>query len=129
MAAKLERARFLKSLLHRDGLTKLLTHTAFMNAAQMVIARKMRAPEKSIGLIMIDIDRFKSINDTYGHPVGDRVIVSLANLLRRRMRRSDLLGRYGGEEFVIIVEDLAESEVAALAERLLADFTMIDHPL
>jgi len=127
VAAKLERARFLKSLLHRDGLTKLLTHTAFMNLAQMVIARKQRQPEKSVGLIMIDIDRFKSINDTYGHPVGDRVIVSLANLLRRRVRRADLVGRYGGEEFVVVVEDLAEAEVQLLAERLLADFSQIQH--
>lgn len=126
VAAKLERSRFLKSLLHRDGLTKLLTHTAFMNLAQMVIARKVRTPEKSIGLIMIDIDRFKSINDNYGHPIGDRVIVSLSNLLRRRMRRSDLVGRYGGEEFVIIVEDLAEAELTALAERLLSEFAAIN---
>lgn len=127
VAAKLERARFLKSLLHRDGLTKLFTHSAFMNLAQMVVARKLRQPEKSVGLIIIDIDRFKSINDTYGHPVGDRVIVSLANLLRRRVRRSDLVGRYGGEEFVVVVEDLAESEVQCLAERLLSDFSQIEH--
>lgn len=127
VAAKLERSRFLKSLLHRDGLTKLLTHTAFMNLAQMAIARKIRIPEKSIGLIMIDIDRFKSINDNYGHPVGDRVIVSLSNLLRRRMRRADLVGRYGGEEFVIVVEDLAEVELAALAQRLLSEFSAINH--
>lgn len=127
VAAKLERARFLKSLLHRDGLTKLFTHTAFMNLAQMVLSRKQRQPEKSVGLIMIDIDRFKSINDTYGHPVGDRVIVSLANLLRRRVRRADLVGRYGGEEFVVVVEDLAEAEVQLLAERLLADFSQIQH--
>ncbi len=127
VAAKLERARFLKSLLHRDGLTKLLTHSAFMSMAKMVLSRKMRQPEKSVGLIIIDIDRFKSINDKYGHPVGDRVIVSLANLLRRRMRKSDLVGRYGGEEFVIIVEDLREPEVIALAERLLADFGEIEY--
>jgi len=127
VAAKLERSRFLKSLLHRDGLTKLLTHTAFMNLAQMAIARTIRIPEKSIGLIMIDIDRFKSINDNYGHPVGDRVIVSLSNLLRRRMRRADLIGRYGGEEFVIVVEDLAEVELAALAQRLLSEFSAINH--
>lgn len=127
VAAKLERARFLKSLLHRDGLTKLFTHSAFMNLAQMVLARKMRQPEKSVGLIIIDIDRFKSVNDTYGHPVGDRVITSLANLLRRRIRRSDLVGRYGGEEFVVIVEDLTEAEVQSLAERLLSDFSQIQH--
>ena len=50
---------------------------------------------------MIDIDRFKSINDNYGHPVGDQVIRSLAWLLRGRLRNSDLIGRYGGEEFII----------------------------
>ncbi len=127
VAAKLERARFLKSLLHRDGLTKLFTHSAFMNLAQMAIARKVRQSEKCLGLLMIDIDRFKLINDTYGHPVGDRVIVSLAILLRRRVRRSDLVGRYGGEEFVVIVEDLDEGEIESLAKRLLADFSKIEY--
>lgn len=127
VAAKLERARFLKSLLHRDGLTKLLTHTAFMNLAQAALSRRARQPEKRLGLLMIDIDKFKQINDTHGHPVGDSVIISLANLLRRRVRRADLVGRYGGEEFVVIVEDLSESEVETLAKRLLADFSSIEH--
>lgn len=127
VAAKLERARFLKSMLYRDGLTRLLTHTAFMSQAQGVVARKRRRPEKSVGAILIDIDHFKHINDTYGHPVGDRVIVALSSLLRRRLRRTDLVGRYGGEEFIIIVEDLTADELEGLTKRLLDTFSAIEH--
>lgn len=127
VSAKLERARFLKSLLHRDGLTRLLTHSAFMSQAKAIVAKKQRQPEKSVGMVIIDIDRFKSINDTYGHPVGDRVIVALSGLLRRRVRRSDVVGRYGGEEFALIVEDLTEKEVESLATRLLKGFSSIEH--
>jgi diguanylate cyclase (GGDEF)-like protein len=57
----------------------------------------------SVSFAMIDIDRFKSVNDTYGHLTGDRVIKSLARILQDRLRRSDIIGRYGGEEFGIIL--------------------------
>lgn len=125
VAAKLERSRLLKSLLYRDGLTRLLTHTAFMSEAQKMIAKKRRRPDKSIGMALLDIDHFKSINDKYGHPVGDKVIVSLSNLLRRKLRRTDLVGRYGGEEFIMILEDLCQPDVQMLVERLLMQFSSI----
>jgi diguanylate cyclase (GGDEF)-like protein len=123
VAAKLERSRFLKSLLHRDGLTKLLTHTAFMERATAVVADRKRHPERFAAMIMIDVDGLKKINDTYGPLVGDKVLVSLATLLRRRLRQSDSIGRFSGEEFLIVAEDLDEKEAEALAERLLSDFT------
>lgn len=125
VAAKLERSRLLKSLLYRDGLTRLLTHSAFMSESQKMLAKKRRRPEKSIGMALLDIDHFKSINDKYGHPVGDKVIVSLSNLLRRKLRRTDLVGRYGGEEFIMILEDLSELDVQMLVERLLQQFSSI----
>ena len=69
---------------------------------------------------MIDLDHFKSVNDRFGHPVGDRVLATLAALLRRRLRQSDTIGRYGGEEFVVLFEGLPEHEVLRLMERVLA---------
>lgn len=126
VAARLERARFIKTLLNRDGLTRLLTHTSFMEHAQTVVARKRR--ERGLAsLAMLDIDHFKSINDTYGHQAGDRVLVSLANLLRRSLRRSDVVGRYGGEEFGLLFDDLEEHDATGLLMRLLHDFSSRDH--
>lgn len=127
VAARIERARFLKSLLDRDGLTKLLTHTAFHERLKAAISAKKRNAQKTSALIMIDLDHFKRVNDTYGHPVGDRVLSSLSAMLRKRLRQSDSIGRYGGEEFAALVENLNEEEAVKLAERLLEEFSNIEH--
>jgi diguanylate cyclase (GGDEF)-like protein len=77
---------------------------------------------------MIDLDHFKLINDRHGHPMGDRVLISFSSLLRRRLRQSDTLGRYGGEEFAVLLEDLPEADAVRLVARLLAEFSAQDHP-
>lgn len=127
VAARVERARFVRSLLERDGLTRLLTHTTCQERAKALVAQRRRQPGRKAAWVMIDLDRFKSINDRYGHPTGDKVIVSLANLLRRRLRQTDTMARYGGEEFVILLEDLEENEVLKLVSRLLAEFAALQH--
>jgi diguanylate cyclase (GGDEF)-like protein len=126
VASRLERARFLKNLLNRDGLTRLFTHTALIERAQALHAQKARDPLRHFAWVMIDLDHFKSVNDRFGHPVGDRVLATLAALLRRRLRQSDTIGRYGGEEFVVLFEGLAEPEVLHLMERVLEEFRAID---
>ncbi|HEV8253676.1 MAG TPA: response regulator [Vicinamibacteria bacterium] len=126
VAARLERARFLKGLLDRDGLTRLLTHTAFLERAQQTVAQKHRHPDRSCVWVMLDIDHFKKVNDRYGHPVGDRVLASLAALLRRHLRQSDTIGRYGGEEFAILIDDLSEEDAVRLFARLLDEFAATD---
>jgi diguanylate cyclase (GGDEF)-like protein len=128
VAARIERARFVKSLLDRDGLTRLLTHTAFVERARSAVSLKSRNPGRNSAWVMIDLDHFKSINDRYGHPVGDRVLSSLAALLRRRLRQSDTIGRYGGEEFAILINDLHEHQVVRLVSRVLGEFSSIEHP-
>jgi diguanylate cyclase (GGDEF)-like protein len=75
---------------------------------------------------MIDLDSFKSINDRFGHPVGDRVLVSLSSLLRRRLRPTDTVGRYGGEEFAVLLEDLTLAEAERLVNRLRLDWAATD---
>jgi diguanylate cyclase (GGDEF)-like protein len=127
VAARLERARLLKTLLNRDGLTRLLTHTAFMEHAQALVVQKARQPSVPGCLVMLDLDHFKSTNDTFGHQAGDRVLVSLATLLRRHLRRSDVVGRYGGEEFGVLLEGLTEEEASRLMRRLLNEFSAIEH--
>ena len=127
VAARIERSRFVRQLLSRDGLTRLLTHTAFIEAAQALHTRQQEKPEHAVAWVMIDVDHFKSVNDRFGHPVGDRVLAALAALLRRRLRQSDRVGRYGGEEFATLIEDLPEREVVRLVERLLAEFGAMEH--
>jgi diguanylate cyclase (GGDEF)-like protein len=73
---------------------------------------------RSVSLILIDLDRFKTVNDTYGHVVGDHVLVELATLLSRSIRRSDTLIRWGGEEFIIIAPDTDIEHAHELAEKL-----------
>jgi diguanylate cyclase (GGDEF)-like protein len=127
VAARIERARFLRSLLDRDGLTRLLTHTAFLERAKVVVSQKDRDPSRSYAMAMIDLDRFKSINDSYGHLTGDRVLASLSALLRRRLRQADVIGRYGGEEFAVIIDDLQEEEAVRLMRRLLEEFSALEY--
>jgi len=128
VAARIERARFLKDLVERDGLTRLLTHTAFLERVRAALARRRRRPDAApAALTVLDLDHFKKINDTWGHPVGDRVITALSSLLRSRLRQSDTIGRLGGEEFGALIEDLSAKDAVQLIERLLADFMAIEH--
>lgn len=126
VSARLERARFLKTLLHRDGLTNLLNHSSFMEQAQMVVAQQKRH-SKCTALIIIDVDYFRSINERHGYPGGDKVLIALSLLLRKRLRQSDIIGRYGGDEYGIIAEGLDQTEALSLASRLLADFAATAH--
>lgn len=96
------RARLLESFMVRDSLTGLLNHTKTKEQLDIEFSRAERlgAP---LTFAMIDIDHFKKVNDSHGHLVGDRVIKSLARLLQQRLRKTDVVGRYGGEEFAVIL--------------------------
>lgn len=127
VAARVERGRFLRLLVERDGLTGLLTHTALLERARAALAKKRRDPRRNWVWMMIDIDRFKDVNDTHGHPTGDQVLVRLASLLRARLRQADVIGRYGGEEFAVVLEDITGADAVRLVERLRAEFAAIEH--
>lgn len=127
VAAQLERSRLLKSLLYRDGLTRLLTHTAFIEQAKSLVANLRRHYDRTAALVLIDMDHFRSVNTEYGHPVGDKVLAALSSLILQRFRQSDLIGRLSGQQFALVVEDLEEFEAANLIEKLLSDFSEIRH--
>lgn len=127
VAARVERARTLRALVNHDGLTGLLTHSAFLELAHLRWSELRRDPLRAAVLVMIDLDDFKAVNDRFGHPTGDRVLASLAGLLRRRLRQSDAIGRYGGEEFAVLLTDLEEDDAARLIRRVLHEFSETDH--
>ncbi|HUR80083.1 MAG TPA: diguanylate cyclase [Thermoanaerobaculia bacterium] len=120
IAARLERATVMRELTDRDSLTGVLTRGAF--DARM----RQRGHDGSAVLVLIDLDHFKVINDTYGHAAGDRVLASVGTLLRRRLRHSDVVARYGGEEFAMLLEDMGRAEAGELCERLLAELGEIE---
>jgi diguanylate cyclase (GGDEF)-like protein len=88
-------------MLH-DGLTGAFNHTTIKNMMDTELARCRREKQNMV-VAMLDIDLFKLVNDQYGHPAGDRVLRDLSHLLHRRLRHTDFLGRYGGEEFMIVL--------------------------
>ena len=127
VATRLERARFVQNLLEHDGLTGLLTHSAFMWQLNRLWFEHERGSSRRPSFILIDVDHFKRVNDNYGHPIGDRVLVALATSLRKSLRRTDTIGRYGGEEFSILLDDLPTSDVVRLMERTRLEFGQIEH--
>ncbi len=93
--ARALRGRFLATRIAHDGLTGLLNHTHMKQQTEIELSRADREGWE-VAYAMIDLDRFKSVNDAFGHTAGDRLLKSLGRLLRQRLRRSDVLGRYGG---------------------------------
>lgn len=122
VSTRVERARFVRSLINRDGLTGLLTHSALLESAKVALAQRHRDPDIRMVLVMVDIDEFKSINDRFGHPTGDRTLTTLAAFLRRRVRQSDVLGRYGGDEFSLIIYNVDEDRAVRLMSKIAEEF-------
>lgn len=120
-----ERHREMQRASRHDGLTGLLNHTA----AKADLDARLRAmsPDSRLCVAMIDIDHFKSVNDTYGHPVGDQVIRSLAWLLKGRLRGTDLIGRYGGEEFLVATADVGIDKAYAVLDHIRNQFGELPH--
>jgi diguanylate cyclase (GGDEF)-like protein len=110
------RAR-LESMALTDSMTGLLNRRAFDD----IVARELEESERSghtLGLILLDLDWFKTINDTYGHFIGDQVICRVSDILRSEMRAGDALARYGGEEFILLRRNTTLAQAHTIAERL-----------
>lgn len=102
-----------------DGLTGLYNHRYFQEQLEKEYSRARRF-NLSLSLIMLDIDHFKLLNDSYGHQQGDVVLKGVANILRRSVRDIDLVARYGGEEFVVILPETPKKNAVIVAERIRA---------
>lgn len=120
MRSALRLNRLVKMLAQRaqiDGLTGLWNRAFFDRRWGEEHSRAVRHP-RPLSVAMIDLDQFKSINDNFGHPAGDAVLQGVAKVLLRELRSSDILCRYGGEEFVLIMPDTAPENAGALCDRL-----------
>lgn len=116
---KLEEVRASEKLANLDPLTGIRNRRAFLSnaARQIILAKRHRKP---LSLVLLDIDFFKSINDTHGHKTGDHVLLSVAQCMVKVCRDSDLVARIGGEEFVVLCPETTPEDAFALAQRLSA---------
>lgn len=117
ITVRARRSRMLGRIMSTDSLTSLLKHSVIKERLE-IECRRARRTGAPLGVAMIDIDRFKHINDTWGHATGDRVIKALAHLLRNRLRATDIVGRYGGDEFMVIFPDSQSGDVLGVLSEI-----------
>jgi two-component system, cell cycle response regulator len=115
----LREREYYRNLSNIDGLTELSNHRHFKFFLEKEIARERRY-HRPLTLMMIDIDDFKRVNDSYGHLVGDIVLKNLATLLKQVVRGCDFVARYGGEEFVVVLPETPQREAELVGNRILA---------
>ena len=124
VALRAERMRALRSLMMRDSLTGLFNHTAITQFLDSAVVAALRQ-DHTVCFAMIDVDHFKSVNDNYGHPVGDQVLLALARVLQQSLRQTDAVGRYGGEEFAVILHDITLKKAEQIMQQLREDFSKV----
>ena len=121
---RVRRLRTMQQAIAQDGLTGLLKHASIKEALETEI-RSAERSGNTLSVVMLDIDHFKSVNDSFGHALGDVVISTMGTLLRQHFRASDRLGRYGGEEFVAVLPNCTLEKAEQLVESLRLDFAAI----
>ena len=124
---RVERYRMLRAMMVQDSLTGLINHSRLQQQLDFEVARARRQ-KTPLSFAMIDIDHFKMVNDNYGHPAGDRVLMSISRFLRQRLRKTDVVGRYGGEEFGSILTGTGGEPAQKVLDRIRDDFGRVEHP-
>lgn len=124
--ARASRARALRMLMANDSMTGLVNHKRAKDQLSIEVVRAAR-DGSDLTVAMIDLDHFKKVNDDYGHPTGDRVIMSLSRLLRERLRTTDIIGRYGGEEFIAVLINTDAEQAREIMDGIRESFSMTRH--
>ncbi|WP_020507746.1 diguanylate cyclase [Lamprocystis purpurea] len=124
VSLRAERMRTLHALMVRDGLTGLFNHNTIMQFLEIGVANARR-DGRPLCFAMIDVDRFKRVNDAYGHPAGDQVLMALSRGLRLRLRECDVVGRYGGEEFAVVLPGVEVEDGKVILDQLRTSFAEV----
>jgi diguanylate cyclase (GGDEF)-like protein len=107
----------LKHIAATDPLTKIFNRRSFFDLAEKELSRSQRF-NTALSVVMVDIDHFKNVNDTYGHILGDQVLIAFAELCQKNLRQYDIFARYGGEEFIVLLPETDISQAMVIAKRL-----------
>lgn len=126
VTARAQRGRTLRHFMERDGLTGLSTHSRIVEQLEVSIRRAERRGDH-LAVAMLDIDGFKDVNDTHGHLVGDQVLKALAHLLRQRLRLSDSVGRFGGDEYLVVLPETDAGAAQRKMDEIRRNFAAIEH--
>jgi diguanylate cyclase (GGDEF)-like protein len=117
----LELFQKIKDTANKDFLTGAYNRRYFFDSGEAIFGKAKRE-EKNLAVAMLDIDKFKNINDTYGHDIGDIAICEVANILNHHLRHTDLMARFGGEEFCVLLDNISLEDTQILFERIRASF-------
>ncbi len=128
ISPRVQRARILRSFVMNDSLTGLFNHAGIQEQINIEVSRASRS-EQSLTFTMIDIDNFKTINQEYGHLNGDRVLKSLGQLIRKRLLKTDSVGRYGGDEFGILLTNTDGTLAQKIIDGMREDFSKVVHEM
>ncbi|MFT5838850.1 MAG: diguanylate cyclase (GGDEF)-like protein [Flavobacteriales bacterium] len=124
--SRIQRGQEIRYLASRDSLTGVFNHGQIMDAAAHSLRLSSRQDKPTI-IVMIDLDNFKDVNDKYGHLGGDKVLISLGQLLLQSVRDTDYVGRYGGEEFMVVFSDADPSVIESKMNNILTAFLHINY--
>lgn len=124
--SRIQRGQEIRYLASRDSLTGVLNHGQIMDAAAHALRLAARQQNPTV-IVMIDLDHFKGVNDKYGHVGGDKVLISLGQLLLQSVRDTDYVGRYGGEEFMVVFSDTDPSVIETKMNNILTAFLQINY--
>jgi len=123
---RIKRTREIRYFMERDSLTGLLNHSKLREQLFRELLRAERT-ESTLCFAMIDLDHFKNVNDSFGHLTGDKVLKSLSRMLQERLRRTDIIGRYGGEEFGVILLNTLPNYAEQILNEIRENFSQIRH--
>jgi len=123
---RVERYKKIRSLMVRDNLTGLYNHPFILNQLEIELKESLQL-HNPLSIALIDLDKFKSINDTYGHQAGDHVFRSLGLMLRKRLRPNDLVGRYGSEKFLVILPNTSLESAKSMIDELRKQFVTLNY--